>query len=100
MEAHFQFEWNETKAASNIQKHGISFELAASVFFDPNLLTVADLEQSDKEERWFSVGLASTGALLAVAYLWIEQPPSTVKIRLISARKATQTDARYHEGGS
>jgi hypothetical protein len=47
----FQFEWDEIKAAANVRKHGVSFELAATVFSDPRLLTVADLEHSEIEER-------------------------------------------------
>ena len=45
----FQFEWDEAKAESNARKHGVTFELAATVFHDPRLLTVADVEHSDVE---------------------------------------------------
>ncbi len=93
----FQFEWNEIKAASNLQKHGVSFELASSVFNDPRLLTAADLEHSENEERWFSIGLASNGAMLSIAYLWSEGDFATTKIRIISARAATQTEIHYYE---
>ena len=51
----FQFEWDEAKADANARKHGVTFEVASTVFHDPRLLTVADLEHSDTEERWFSV---------------------------------------------
>ncbi len=47
----FQFEWDEVKADANARKHGVTFELASTVFHDPHLLTVADLEHSDTEER-------------------------------------------------
>jgi hypothetical protein len=57
----FQFEWDESKAAANASKHGIAFELAATVFKDPRLLTTADLEHSETEERWFSIGWSSDG---------------------------------------
>ena len=56
----FQFEWDETKADANTRKHGVTFEVASTVFHDPRLLTVADLEHSDTEERWFSVGAPPT----------------------------------------
>jgi uncharacterized DUF497 family protein len=58
----FQFEWDEGKADSNARKHGVTFEMASTVFHDPNLLTVADLAHSDTEDRWFSVGCARNGA--------------------------------------
>jgi uncharacterized protein len=95
----FQFEWNEVKADANVRKHGVSFEVARSVFNDPRLLTVADLEHSDTEERWFSIGLARNGSLLAVVYLWSDVDPSITKIRLISARRATQSETRYYQEG-
>jgi uncharacterized DUF497 family protein len=47
---------------------------------------------SETEDRWFSVGFASNGALLSIVYLWSEAEPNVTKIRLISARKATATE--------
>ncbi|MBI3682863.1 MAG: BrnT family toxin [Acidobacteria bacterium] len=93
----FQFEWDEIKAAANLRKHGVPFELASTVFNDPRLLTVADLEHSETEERWFSIGLGSSGAMLSIVYLWSESDPAATKIRLISAREATQTEIRSYE---
>jgi uncharacterized DUF497 family protein len=66
MKRQFQFEWDEIKAAANLRKHALSFELACTVFHDPRLLTAADLEHSGTEERWFSIGSASNGAMLSV----------------------------------
>jgi hypothetical protein len=62
----FQFEWDEAKAAKNARKHGISFELASSVFQDPHLVTTADLAHSEAEERWFSIGCAANGLLVSI----------------------------------
>ena len=69
-ELQFHFEWDDTKATANLQKHGVSFDLARTVFNDPRLLTVADLERSETEDRWFSVGTCASGAILSTAYLW------------------------------
>ncbi|MGO4879439.1 MAG: BrnT family toxin [Bryobacteraceae bacterium] len=92
----FQFDWDEVKADANLRKHGIAFELASTIFFDPNLLTVADLEHSATEDRWFSVGIAGNGVLLSVVYLWSDSDPAAIKVRLISARRATQSEyGRY-----
>ena len=85
----FQFDWDESKAATNLRKHGVSFDLACTVFRDPRILTVADLEHSRIEERWFSVGCAADGTILSVSHLWFESGSTTTRIRLISARKAT-----------
>lgn len=95
----FQFEWDEAKADANARKHGVTFELASTVFHDPLLLTVADLEHSDTEERWFSVGCASNGVVLSVVYLWSDADPAAASIRLISARKSTQAEARQYQEG-
>jgi uncharacterized DUF497 family protein len=75
----------------------VSFELASTVFNDPQLLTVAEVEHSEAEERWFSIGLASNGAMLSIAYLWSESDAATTKIRLISAREATRREIRRYE---
>jgi len=78
------------------RKYGVSFELASSVFKDPRILTVADITHSELEERWFSIGLASTGTMLSIADLWIESEPGLIKIRIITARRATATEIRYY----
>ena len=95
----FQFEWDEIKANTNVRKHSVSFELARTVFNDPRLLTVADLEHSENEERWFSIGYATNGSILSVVYLWSDADPAVTKIRLISARNASQTEIRYYQEG-
>jgi uncharacterized protein len=92
----FQFEWDEVKAVTNLRKHGISLELASTVFHDPRLLSVADVEHGDTEERWFSVGCASNGVVLTVVYLWSEADLTT-RIRLISARRATRAERQQYE---
>ncbi len=96
-ERQYQFEWDEGKAAANLLKHGVSFELASSVFGDPRLLTVPDLEHSEREERWFSIGWASNGTMLSIVYLWTESEPAIAKIRIISAREATKSEMRNYQ---
>lgn len=92
----FQFEWDEEKALGNLRKHGVSFELASSIFSDPRILTSADLAHSETEERWFSIGLANNGVILSVAYLWSNAEPDVTRIRLITARRATNTELRCY----
>jgi len=95
-ECQFEFEWDEAKAASNFRKHGVSFELASSIFGDPRILTLADTSHSESEDRWFSVGLASNGIPMSIAYLWTESVTGLVKIRLITARRATASEICYY----
>ena len=77
----FQFEWDDLKAARNLLKHDITFEHASTIFNDPRMLSLADLEHSDTEDRWLSIGLASNGAILFIVYLRSESDPASTKIR-------------------
>ena len=95
-EHQFQFEWDEAKAAANLRKHGVSFELASSIFGDPRILTLADTTHSELEERWFSIGLANNGVPMSVAYLWTDAGAGLIKIRLITARRATAPEIRNY----
>ncbi len=98
VERQFRFKWEVNKAAANYSKHGVTFEIASTVFRDPQLLSAVDLEHSGVEERWFSVGWASDGAILSVVYLWTELDSETTEIRLISARPATHAEIRRYTG--
>src|SRR5271165_3723549 len=71
--------------------------LAATIFHDPRLLTVADLEHSETEERWLSIGMASNGSILCIVYVWTETEPVMTKIRLISARRATPAEIIHYQ---
>mgnify|MGYP001266208881 CR=1 FL=1 len=87
-----KFEWDETKARSNLAKHGVSFEEAASVFGDPLALTFSDPDHSLGEKRWLTFGVSRSGRLLVVAHT--ERGRA---IRIISARKATRHERGIYE---
>jgi uncharacterized DUF497 family protein len=89
------FEWDAEKALGNQEKHGVSFEEAASAFADPLSLTIADPEHSVGEERWILLGLSFTGRLVVAAHTERQDT-----IRLISARPATRSERRQYEGTS
>ena len=89
-----QFEWSENKAASNLSKHGVSFEEAKTVFEDPLYVDFYDPDHSDDEERYLIVGQSSRGRLLIVSYT--ERGDS---IRLISARELTRAERSAYEEG-
>lgn len=63
-----RFEWDGRKAASNLKKHGVSFEEAATAFADPLSLTVADPDHSGHEDRFILLGLSFRGRLVVVAH--------------------------------
>jgi uncharacterized DUF497 family protein len=89
-----RFEWNALKAARNLRKHGVSFDEASSVFFDPLSATGNDPDHSLEERRFMTFGMASSGRVLAVAHM--ERHDA---IRIITARLATRTERKLYEEG-
>ena len=87
-----EFEWDEEKAQSNLKKHGVSFEEAATIFNDPGLATISDPDHSEDEDRYVSVGMSVIMRLLSVIHTFRKE-----KIRLISARKATKAEKETYE---
>jgi len=85
------FVWDKIKAESNIVKHGISFEEAATVFVLDEQETFMDDEHSRDEERLIIIGISQTMRLLTVVHCW--RVDDSI-IRIISARKATQLERK------
>ena len=86
------FEWDEAKARLNLQKHGLSFEVAREVFEDFYAYEWADERKDYGEERFNITGMVR-GRLITVTYTIRE-----TKLRIISARKAEPRERRcYHE---
>ncbi len=80
-----RFEWDSAKAASNLQKHGVSFDEAVSVFGDSFALTFADTDHFESEDRSRTYGISNKGRLLVVVHT-----ERRSNVRIISARKATR----------
>jgi uncharacterized protein len=95
----YDFEWDSKKARSNIRNHRISFERASSIFRDPNLLSLPDQEHSENEERWITMGIDLAGTLLVIVHTFQRVTQTLVRIRIISARKATSYEMRTYEEG-
>lgn len=62
----FELDWDPAKAASNLHKHGASFEEAMGVFGDPLALSLLDNESGQGEERWVTIGRNPASNLLLV----------------------------------
>lgn len=92
------FDWDPDKANSNIQKHGITFEEAATVIRDPRAMNMYDPDHSESEDRWITLGLSSSGRLLVVCHTFSEKPNTAVTIRIFSARRPTSTEINIYEG--
>jgi uncharacterized protein len=95
--AQLEFTWDPAKAASNLAKHGVAFAQGATVFADALALTVFDAAHSEFEERWFTLGMASNGKLLAVSHTYAATGPASARVRVISAREATRNERRQYE---
>ena len=85
------FEWDEVKNLSNIQKHGVSFEIARGIF-ESTILTSIDDRRDYGEVRHISVGRVDDRTVLVVAHTEREGT-----IRLISARRASRKERRRYE---
>jgi len=84
--------WDPEKARLNLGKHGVDFEEAATVFRDPLLLVLPDVEHSQDEERWIALGKSVRQLLLVVVHTENDRT-----IRIISARKAAPKERRQYE---
>jgi uncharacterized DUF497 family protein len=92
-----RFDWDETKDANNLRKHGVGFEAASLVFDDPLQLSAQDCEV-DGEERWQTIGMAGGVLLLLVSHTFEDEDGEEV-VRIISARKANAQERRRYEDG-
>jgi uncharacterized DUF497 family protein len=86
------YEWDDNKAASNLSKHGVSFEEAKTVFDDPLYVDFYDPDHSLGEHRFILLGQSAQGRLLFLSYM-----EGNGSIRLISAREATPSERRAYE---
>jgi len=85
------FEWDKRKARSNLQRHGVDFADAATIFDDQRALSMED-EMAYDEQRFVALGRDALGRLLVVVYTWRED-----NMRIISARQATNRERRLYK---
>jgi uncharacterized DUF497 family protein len=83
------FEWDASKARSNLVKHGVSFEEATTVFDDAHALEAPDFYEPD---RFILIGKSALSLLLFVVHC-----QRGARIRIISARQATPVQRRKYE---
>ncbi len=89
-----KIEWDPKKAKSNFEKHGVSFEEAATALSDPMAATGADPDHSFTEDRYVTFGVSEPGRLVVVSHTEQDQT-----IRIISARKASKGERELYEEG-
>jgi len=86
------FEWDKTKAESNLKTHGVSFEEASTAFGDPLSLTIHDPQHSELEDRFVLMGHSFENRKLVVVHT-----DKNDIIRIISARCATRREIERYE---
>jgi uncharacterized DUF497 family protein len=86
------FEWDATKARENLEKHGVAFEEAVTVFGDPLARIFDDPDHSEIERRALIIGHSTQQRLLVVSFT-----ERTRRTRIISAREATAHEQRDYE---
>lgn len=89
------FDWDQAKAATNLAKHGVAFELAKEVWLDPLHVIVPD-RIVEGEQRWHAIGVVRAVLLLVVAHA-NRDGDNEEHIRIISARRATPSERRTYE---
>jgi uncharacterized DUF497 family protein len=87
-----KFEYDPRKAATNLRKHGVSFEEAITVFADPLRAVAPDTQHSWDEERLVTVGQSTKGRILFIVYTETDS-----SVRLIGARVATAKERSQYE---
>ena len=90
------FDWDTEKNLTNIKKHGISFKMAASSFFDSEAIIFTDDRHSQHEDRFILIGLNKIDDLLIVCHCYRNEGNLT---RIISAREANSHEKDIYEGG-
>jgi uncharacterized protein len=88
-----RFEWDPEKAASNIRKHGVSFDEAVTVFKDPLAFIFYDEAHSEQEQREIIIGISALRRMILVCF--VERLEDVV--RIISARPATRQEIKDYE---
>lgn len=85
--------WDPRKAQANLRKHGVSFEEAQSVFYDEHATLFFDEDHSEREDRFLLLGLSSNFRVRLICHCYRQ---SEEVIRIISARRATQSESGYY----
>jgi uncharacterized DUF497 family protein len=87
-----RFEWDRGKAEANLRKHRVSFDEAATVFFDTLSVTIPDPDHSIAERRFVTMGVSTMGRLVVVAHT---ERGNT--LRIITARLASAAERKGYE---
>ena len=89
-EQELEFEWDQAKAKSNLEKHGVSFLTAAAIFQNERLERVDDREDYG-EVRWIALGRVDI-EVYRVIYTWRAEN----LVRIVSAQRASKDEEEIY----
>lgn len=89
-----RIEWDPKKARTNLQKHKVSFEEAATALKDPMAASGPDPDHSTGEFRYITFAMSEAGRLLVISHT-----DAGDSIRIISARAASRGERKIYEEG-
>lgn len=89
-----KIDWDPNKARSNLRKHKVSFEEAATALYDTMSVTGADPDHSIGEFRYVTFGMSAMGRVLVISHT-----DASETIRIISARVASKGERKVYEEG-
>jgi len=88
-----RFEWDPVKSKTNLDKHGVSFEEATSVFYDERAVEFYDDDNAEWADRFLLLGISAKLRLLMICHCY---RANESVIRIISARKATKKESKHY----
>lgn len=88
-----RFEWDAKKAATNVKKHGVTFDEATTVFADPLAAIFDDEEHSEAERREIIIGHSTLNRLILVCFVELEED----YVRIFGARPSSKSEREDYE---
>ena len=88
-----RFEWDDRKEKTNIEKHGVSFDEARTVFYDEHAIQFFDPDHSEDEDRFILLGISFKLRILVVCHC---ARKTETLVRIISARKANHNEEQEY----
>ncbi len=92
----YNFDWDPEKERKNIHKHKLSFRQSATVFRDPNHISIYDENHSTHEDRWITIGIDQSAIHRVIVHTFRKTGENTIEIRIISARKANREEKKQY----
>ena len=92
------FNWDPQKAIANFEKHGVSFEEAATGFADADGLDWEDLNHSQSEHRRKRLAESLEQRILITVYTIRTSKNGKEKIRIITSRQANRKERQAYVG--